>query len=208
MYSTTSALRQRCWTAALCASLCSPSVARAASPPGAAGLDPDAADSAGVAAAPEHGAHFDDVLSLEVAYIEVLERRPPSGEAGAGGHVLNRASAVGLAYEHSVVPGWLNARAGALFFVGLEGSELPSSLLLEVPWELGRSLEVYLGAGLAADLLRDDRFTPSFGLASAAGVYAWATQQLGANIDVEHRWVPNEHRVYDLTVALGAAARF
>jgi hypothetical protein len=39
-------------------------------------------------------------------------------------------------------------------------------------------------------------------------MYAWATDEIGANIDVEHRWVQNENRIYDLTVAIGAAARF
>src|SRR5690606_5830060 len=130
------------------------------------------------------------------------------GEARAEGHPLTRHSAVGLGLEHTLVPGLLNAQVGALLFFGAEGAEMPASLLLEVPWELSKTIELYAGAGLAADLVREDRLSPSFGIASAAGVYAWATHELGANIDIEHRWVPSEHRIYDLTLAIGASARF
>jgi hypothetical protein len=210
VYPTKTALGQRCRLASFCASLCSPALAAEGNPAGSTPVALAAHAAGDAEKTPEQHGHFGDVLSLEVAYIEVLEQRPTTEEGGEGGsgHVLNRASAVGLAFEHSLVPGWLNARAGALFFMGLEGTELPTSLLLEIPWEVGRSTEVYLGAGLAADLIREDRFAPSFGLASAAGIYAWATRRLGANIDVEHRWVPSERRIYDLTVAIGAAARF
>ena len=92
--------------------------------------------------------------------------------------------------------------------MGAEGAELPASLLFEVPWEVSENAELYAGTGFAVDLLREDRLSPTFGIASALGVYAWATREIGANIDVEHRWVPSENRIYDLTVAIGAAARF
>jgi hypothetical protein len=81
-------------------------------------------------------------------------------------------------------------------------------LLFEVPWEVSENAELYAGTGFAVDLLREDRLSPTFGIASALGVYAWATREIGANIDLEHRWVPSENRIYDLTVAIGAAARF
>ena len=156
------------------------------------------------------GGHHGDVISLRVAYVEALDEveAEREGEEEAEGHPLTRHSAVGLGLEHTLIPGRLNAQVGALLFFGAEGAELPSSFLLEVPWALSETVEVYAGAGLAADLVREDRLAPSFGLASAAGMYAWATHELGANFDVEHRWVPSEQRIYDLTVAIGAAARF
>lgn len=159
----------------------------------------------------EHREHGGGVLSMRVAYVESLERRGPeeSEEVEAGApRPLTRHSAVGLGYEHTVVPGWLSVQAGALLFFGVEGGELPASVTLEVPVELSESTEVYFGAGLTADLVREDRFSPHWGMSSVAGVYAWATSLLGANVEVEHRWVPSANRVYDLTVAIGAAARF
>lgn len=159
---------------------------------------------------PEHTAHLGDVICVKLAYVEALDEveAEREGEGRAEGNPLTRHSAVGLGFEHTIVPGWLNAQIGALLFWGAEGAELPSSLLLEMPWELSESTELYFGAGLAADLLREDELSPSFGLASAVGMYAWANHEIGANIDVEHRWVPSENRIYDLTVAIGAAARF
>ncbi|HTV21111.1 MAG TPA: hypothetical protein VMG12_20640 [Polyangiaceae bacterium] len=156
------------------------------------------------------GHHYNDILSVRVAYVEALDEveAEREGEAVAEGHPLTRHSAVGLGLEHTLVPGLLNAHVGALLFFGAEGAEMPTSLLFEMPWELSEAIEVYAGAGLAADLVREDRLAPSFGLASAAGVYAWATHELGANVDIEHRWVPSEHRIYDLTLAIGASARF
>lgn len=159
----------------------------------------------------EHREHGGGVLSMRIAYVESLERRSPeeSEETEAGApRPLTRHSAVGLGYEHTVVPGWLSVQAGALLFFGVEGGELPASLTLEVPFELSESTEFYCGAGLTADLVREDRFSPHWGMSSVAGVYAWATSLLGANVEVEHRWVPSANRVYDLTVAIGAAARF
>ena len=157
----------------------------------------------------EHREHGGGVLSMRVAYVESLERRGPEEEIEAGApRPLTRHSAVGLGYEHTVVPGWLSVQAGALLFFGVEGGELPASVTLEVPVELSESTEVYFGAGVTADLVREDRFSPHWGMSSVAGVYAWATSLLGANVEVEHRWVPSANRVYDLTVAIGAAARF
>lgn len=154
--------------------------------------------------------HYSDILSVKIAYVEALDEveAEREGEARAEGSPLTRHSAVGLGLEHTLVPGRINAQIGALLFFGAEGAEMPASLLLEMPWELSETIEVYAGAGLAADLVREDRLSPSFGLASAAGVYAWATPELGANVDIEHRWVPSEHRIYDLTLAIGASARF
>lgn len=156
------------------------------------------------------GHHYTDILSVKVAYVEALDEveAEREGEARAEGHPLTRHSAVGLGLEHALIPGKLNAQIGALLFFGAEGAEMPASLLLEMPWELSETIEVYAGAGLAADLVREDRLSPSFGVASAAGVYAWATHELGANVDIEHRWVPSENRIYDLTLAIGASARF
>ena len=131
-----------------------------------------------------------------------------AGSIAAQRCALTRHSAVGLGYEHTIVPGWISAQAGALLFFGEEGGELPASFTLEVPVELSESTELYLGAGVTADLVREDRFAPIFGASSVAGVYAWATSLLGANIEVENRWVPSANRIYDLTVAIGAAARF
>jgi len=159
----------------------------------------------------EHREHGGGVLSMRIAYVESLENRSPeeSEEVEAGApRPLTRHSAVGLGYEHTVVPGWLSVQAGALLFFGVEGGELPASITLEMPFELSESTEVYFGGGLTADLVREDRFSPHWGMSSVAGVYAWATSLLGANVEVEHRWVPSANRVYDLTVAIGAAARF
>ena len=159
----------------------------------------------------EHREHGGGVLSMRIAYVESLERRSAEEneeiEEGAP-RPLTRHSAVGLGYEHTVLPGWLSVQAGALLFFGVEGGELPASLTLEMPIELSESTELYFGGGLTADLVREDRFSPHFGLSSVAGVYAWATSLLGANVEVESRWVPSANRVYDLTVAVGAAARF
>jgi hypothetical protein len=159
----------------------------------------------------EHREHGGGVLSMRVAYVESLERRSPeeseAAEEGAP-RPLTRHSAVGLGYEHTVLPGWLSVQAGALLFFGVEGGELPASVTLEMPFELSESTELYFGGGVTADLVREDRFSPHWGMSSVAGVYAWATSLLGANIEVEHRWVPSANRVYDLTVAIGAAARF
>jgi hypothetical protein len=156
------------------------------------------------------GHHYNDILSVRVAYVEALDEveAEREQEARPEGHPLTRHSAVGLGLEHTLLAGKLNAHVGALLFFGAEGAEMPASLLLEMPWELSETIEVYAGAGLAADLVREDRLSPSIGVASAAGMYAWATHELGANVDIEHRWVPSEHRIYDLTLAIGASARF
>jgi hypothetical protein len=157
-----------------------------------------------------HDHHASNIITLKVAYVEALDEveAEREGEERAEGNLLTRHSAVGLGFEHVLVPGSMNAQIGALLFWGAEGAELPVSVLFEVPWEVSESAEFYVGAGFAADLLREDRLSPTFGIASAIGVYAWATDEIGANIDLEHRWVPSENRTYDLTVAIGAAARF
>jgi hypothetical protein len=185
------------------ASLAAPAIAAEASP--ADGDDLGEPEPEG-----SRGHHYGDILSVKIAYVEALDEveAEREQEARPEGHPLTRHSAVGLGLEHTLVAGKLNAHVGALLFFGAEGAEMPASLLLEMPWELSETIEVYAGAGLAADLVREDRLSPSFGLASAAGVYAWATQELGANVDIEHRWVPSEHRIYDLTLAIGASARF
>lgn len=185
------------------ASVGAPAAAAEARPVDAAGEHP-----AEVGSHASH--HYSDILSVKIAYVEALDEveAEREGEAPPEGNSLTRHSAVGLGLEHVLVPGTINAHIGALLFFGAEGAEMPASFLLEVPWELTAAIEVYAGAGIAADLVREDRLAPEFGLASAAGVYAWATPELGANVDIEHRWVPSEHRIYDLTLAIGASARF
>lgn len=185
-------------------------IASLGAPAVAAEARPADNDSAGPELEGSHRHHYDDILSLKVAYVEALDEveAEREREATPEGHPLTRHSAVGLGLEHTLLQGRLNAHVGALLFFGAEGAEMPASLLLEMPWELSETIEVYAGAGLAVDLVREDRLSPSFGLASAAGIYAWATHELGANVDIEHRWVPSEHRIYDLTLAIGASARF
>jgi hypothetical protein len=185
-------------------------IASLGAPAVAAEASPAHDDSVGPELESSHGHHYSDILSVKVAYVEALDEveAEREQEATPEGHPLTRHSAVGLGLEHTLLQGRLNAHVGALLFFGAEGAEMPASLLLEMPWELSETIELYAGAGLAADLVREDRLSPSFGLASAAGIYAWATHELGANVDIEHRWVPSEHRIYDLTLAIGASARF
>jgi hypothetical protein len=115
---------------------------------------------------------------------------------------------VGLAYERTLVHGWLNAQLSGLAFATAEGWELPAGLLLEMPWEWTDQIEAYLGAGLAVDVLRESKLSPHLGVAASTGIFAWASERLGVNVDVEYRWLPNEQLVYDLTIGAAAAVRF
>jgi hypothetical protein len=137
---------------------------------------------------------------------------PAAAEEGAAEPEPSRLIAhhvgVGLGYERALVHDWLNLALSALAFNSQEGWEVPAGALLEVPFEWTETVEAYVGTGLAVDLVRESDFSPHLGWAASAGLYAWARERLGANVDLEYRWLPNENLVYDLTIGVAAAARF
>jgi hypothetical protein len=164
----------------------------------------------------EHGAKaesFGNIITLRFAYIESLRTAEPvEAEEGAAereeSRLLGHHIGVGLGYERALVHGWLNLALSALAFNSQEGWEVPAGALLEVPFEWTEHVEAYLGTGLAVDLMRESEVSPHFGWAASAGLYGWASERLGANVDLEYRWLPNENLVYDLTIGVAAAARF
>ncbi|HEU4579821.1 MAG TPA: hypothetical protein VFS67_16290 [Polyangiaceae bacterium] len=176
----------------------------------AAAQEPGERRSAGEASG--EAAHFGNTVTLRLAYIESLRTVEPESEEAPAEREESRALAhhigVGLGYERALVHGWLNLALSALAFNSQEGWEVPAGALLEVPFEWTEQVEAYLGTGLAVDLVRESDVSPHFGWAASAGLYGWASERLGANVDLEYRWLPNEDLVYDLTIGVAAAARF
>jgi len=186
-------------------------IAASASPAAAAAQEPGEQRPASEGAA--ETASFGNTVTLRFAYIESLRTaEPPAAEEVAAepenSQVIAHHIGVGLGYERALVHGWLNLALSALAFNSQEGWELPAGALLEMPFEWTERLEAYLGTGLAVDLVRESDFSPHFGWAASAGLYGWASERLGANVDLEYRWLPNENLVYDLTIGVAAAARF
>jgi hypothetical protein len=176
----------------------------AAEEPGEKGADAEGA---------QEMASFGNTVTLRLAYIESLRTaEAPTVESAAAeseeSRVLAHHLGVGLGYERALVHGWLNLALSALAFNSQEGWEVPAGALLEMPFEWTERLEAYLGTGLAADLVRESDFAPHFGWAASAGLYGWASERLGANVDLEYRWLPHQDLVYDLTIGVAAAARF
>ena len=181
-----------------------------ASPAAAAVAEPEERPPAGESAA--ETASFGNTVTLRLAYIESLRTVEAPTEESAAEPEEARALAhhigLGLGYERALVHGWLNLALSALAFNSREGWEVPAGALLEMPFEWTERLEAYLGTGLAVDLVRESDFSPHFGWAASAGLYGWASERLGANVDLEYRWLPHQDLVYDLTIGVAAAARF
>lgn len=179
--------------------------------PAAAAEEPEEKGSSAEGA--ERTDSFGNTVTLRFAYIESLRTAEAPTEENAAlesedSRVLAHHIGVGLGYERALVHGWLNLALSALAFNSREGWEVPAGALLEMPFEWTEHLEAYLGTGLAVDLVRESELSPHFGWAASAGLYAWASERLGANVDLEYRWLPNEDLVYDLTIGVAAAARF
>lgn len=167
----------------------------------------------------EHaGAHFHNVLALEVAYVEkrllssaAEEGAAEDGEAGEGEDAgSDGRSALRIAYERVVLERVLHVELSALLSSAPGGAiEVPLALVIKLPIELSETIEGYVGAGPALELEQGpEHWASLWGLTVAGGVSYWFSPHMGVNVEVEQAWVGPRGSTSEMASAAGAVVRF
>jgi hypothetical protein len=155
-----------------------------------------------------------NVLSLKLAGLEIISpgvesAGSVSGEIarGAERRVLRRVG-VSLGVERVLVPGWLDAEVSVLVAPGSGGLTLPIDLVLKKPFELSRSVEGFIGLGLATEWLEAGESETAYGAASQLGVYYWLDRHFALVFEGEYNLLLSPETEHEIVLASGGAYRF
>lgn len=161
------------------------------------------------------GPHADNIVTLELAALEVIPGE--ANEHGASGHEMSMMGGhetiehhlgVSVAFERTLVPGWLAAELHVLLAPGAHGLTLPVELLVKKPFELSPEVEAFVGLGLATEWIKAGVYEPQYGFASVLGSYFWVNPLFGLVLETDYSLLSSREIEHELVLAAGGAVRF
>jgi hypothetical protein len=146
--------------------------------------------------------HFRHVVAVRAGYVEAGSRVQQGPTAPAS---LNYKRALGVAFERAIIPGVLNAELAASIMASTEGVNVPTQLLIKIPFQLGNNGELFIGGGAVMEV---HEAKANEGLIATTGYYYWPTAHLGLSMAADYAMSVQGEVQYELGLMAGIATRF